>query len=100
MDNFLNQIIREPICEDGNCEILTIRFPDIGLYDKHKIICNDDSDLCDTDYAKYKCENNVSELTDFNEDAIRNCYLVIEDGFRQRRIVFRAVYDSDDNGHR
>jgi hypothetical protein len=48
----------------------------------------------DTEYFKYLREHNMKELTDFNKDGIENLYLVVEDGFRQRRIVFRAVYDS------
>jgi hypothetical protein len=71
MEGFLQEIISEAIKEDNNFDTIRIRFKDSGR------------------------EHYMKELTDFNSDGIEDIYIVVENGFRQRRIVFKAVYDSD-----
>src|SRR5574344_2147887 len=104
MDAFLQEIISEPIKKDNNSDTVRIRFKDGGINDKATL-----PDISyeyflkfmfhigdsDTEYFKYLREHNMKELTDFKSDGIEDIYLVVEDGFRQRRIVFKAMYDSD-----
>jgi len=107
MDGFLQEIISEQIKEDNNSDTVRIRFKDGGIDDKKtlpdisyelflKFMFH--SGASDTEYFKYLREHNMKELTDFNAGGIEDMYLVVEDGFRQRRIVFKAVYDSDKEG--
>ena len=104
MDSFLQKIVSEPIKEDNNSDIVRIRSKDGSINDKSalpdisyelflKFMFH--SGASDMEYFKYLREHNMKELTDFNTDGIENLYLVVEDGFRQRRLVFKAVYDSD-----
>ena len=104
MDGFLQEIISEQIKEDNNSDTVRIRFKDGGINDKatlpdisyeHFLKFMFRSGASDIEYFKYLREHNMKELTDFNSDGIEDLYLVVEDGFRQRRIVFKAVYDSD-----
>lgn len=104
MDNFLQEVISAPIVEENNSDSITIRFADGGIYDKAKLpdISYEHflkfmfhGGASDTEYFSYLRNNNMKELTDFNSDGIQELYLVVEDGFRQRRIVFKAIYDSD-----
>lgn len=104
MDAFLREIISEPIKEDNNSDTVRVRFKDGGINDKatlpdisyeHFLKFMFHGGASDTEYFKYLRERNMKELTDFNAGGIEDIYLVVEDGFRQRRIVFKAVYDSD-----
>jgi len=104
MDSFLQEIVSEPIKEDNNSDIVRIRFKDGGINDKstlpdisyeHFLKFMFHGGASDMEYFKYINEHNMKELTDFNTDGIEDLYLVVENGFRQRRLVFKAVYDSD-----
>ncbi len=93
-----------PIKEDHNCEIYTIiipnddfnsgcKLPDISA-DKFKEYVPY-SGASDIEYDKYKTKNKMKDITDFDGETIKELSLVLEDGFRQRRIVFKAIYDSE-----
>ena len=103
-DNFIVQLISEPIHENDNCEVFTQRFedgsicdgqrfPDISAQRYEEYMFK--SGVSDSEYKKYLRENNMQNITDYNPDGVEELYLVLEDGLRQRRIIFKSVYDSD-----
>jgi hypothetical protein len=99
----LDFIVKQPIAEDDNCEIYTVMhpgsiYPNMRLPNMSAEVHEEfmfDSGSSDMSYEDYKRRNNMIDMTDFNGDATQDLLLVLEDGFRQRRIVFKAVYDSD-----
>lgn len=101
-EEFLSSIINHPIYEmKKNCEIYTIRFPGYDNFFRLPDMSEDvykkfllDSEISDESYQTYKRQNNMVEITDFNGEATKELFLLLEDGFRQRRIVFKAIYDS------
>lgn len=103
-ETFLKVLLKEPIQEDNNSDTLTIRFEDQSMFDKYKLpdISYDNFSKflfrAGDSYSKYEeylRENQMKELTDFNEDGIRDLYLVLEDGFRQKRVIFKAIVYQD-----
>lgn len=75
-DDVINKIVSNEIKEDDNCEIITIYDTEDGVVSKLGLIPDKD-------------------ITDLNWQTAIETYLCIEDGFRQRRIIYKCVYDSD-----
>ena len=75
------------ITDDGNEHLL----PDISIGKFEKFIWESGSN--DMEFKKYLRDNNMSELTDFNAETIKEATLIIEDN--DRTIKFKCVYDSD-----
>ena len=97
--NLLSKIISSQIQVDNNCETYSIHFSDDGTSKKLPDIREelyDEISLYNSDsYKMYKSQNNLIELSDLNSETTKDIYLVLEDGFRQRRIVLSVVHDSD-----
>ena len=51
----------------------------------------------DVEYEKYKRENGMIELTDFNSQTTDEITLVVEQSWRGRVLKFKCVYDSDND---
>ena len=51
----------------------------------------------DVEYEKYKRENGMIELTDFNSQTTNEITLVVEQSWRGRVLKFKCVYDSDND---
>jgi hypothetical protein len=51
----------------------------------------------DVEYKKYKRENEMIELTDFNSQTTNEITLVVEQSWRGRVLKFKCVYDSDND---
>lgn len=49
------------------------------------------------EYEKYKRENRMIELTDFNSQTTDEITLVVEQSWRGRVLKFKCVYDSDND---
>lgn len=102
-DPFLQKIIAEPLSEDDGTNKMSVRLSYEGLYDKtvlpdisypHFQTFMFTEGASDTEYFKYLRTHNMVELADFSSEGIKDLYLVVEDGSRHRRMVFKAVYDS------
>jgi hypothetical protein len=77
--------------ESGN----EYKLPDISSEKFGEFICEIDSN--DVEYEKYKRENGMVELTDFNSETTDEITLVIEQSWRGRVLKFKCVYDSDND---
>ena len=51
----------------------------------------------DMAFDKYKRENNMCDLTDFNSESTNEISLIIEQKWRGRVLKFKCVYDSDND---
>jgi hypothetical protein len=56
-----------------------------------------DIGLNDVEYDKYKHNNGMVELTDFNSQTTNEITLVVEQSWRGRVLKFKCVYDSDND---
>ncbi len=77
--------------ESGN----EYKLPDISSEKFGEFICEIGSN--DVEYEKYKRENGMVELTDFNSETTDEITLVIEQSWRGRVLKFKCVYDSDND---
>ena len=51
----------------------------------------------DIEYEKYKNENGMIELTDFNSQTTNEIVIVVENPLRGRVLKFKCIYDSDND---
>ena len=77
--------------ESGN----EYKLPDISSEKFDKFMWESGSN--DVEYEKYKLENGMIELTDFNSQTTGEITLVIEQFRRGRVLKFKCVYDSDND---
>ena len=52
----------------------------------------------DTAYEEYLSANGMAYLTDLNGETTKEILLVVENGFRERRITLKVVHDTDWEG--
>ena len=77
--------------ESGN----EYKLPDISSEKFDEFIWENGSN--DVEYEKYKRENGMIELTDFNSQTTDEITLVVEQSWRGRVLKFKCVYDSDND---
>lgn len=77
--------------ESGN----EYKLPDISSEKFNEFMFKSGSN--DVEYEKYKHENRMIELTDFNSQTTDEITLVIEQSWRGRVLKFKCVYDSDND---
>jgi hypothetical protein len=106
MSTFLDSLIGLPI-DESNREVFfvclageeSVRLPDIS-YNMFSNFVLSGYVESEKDYYDYLHKKKMIEITDLNADAVGDMLLMYEDGFTQRRVVFKAIYDSDrDNLH-
>jgi len=106
MSTFLDSLIGLPI-DESNREVFfvcldgeePVRLPDISHYMFNDYVISGYMES-KKDYYDYLHKKKMIEITDLNADAVSDMLLMYEDGFTQRRIVFKAIYDSErDNLH-
>jgi mRNA-degrading endonuclease RelE of RelBE toxin-antitoxin system len=76
---------------DGN----VYKLPDISSEKFDEFMFKNGSN--DVEYEKYKRENGMKELTDFNGESTSEITLVVEQSWRGRVLKFKCIYDSDND---
>jgi hypothetical protein len=77
--------------ENGN----EYKLPDISSEKFDEFIFKGGSN--DVEYEKYKRENGMIELSDFNSQTTDEITLVVAESWRGRVLKFKCVYDSDND---
>lgn len=70
--------------------------PDIS-YEKFADSSLFETGSSDTEYEKYLRDNNMIDLTDYNSQTTPDLRLVVEQRYRGRVLMFKCVYDSDND---